>query len=207
MEQKIFHHFPEIICVDTVSHTNKNKLPRLIISGRDSHEKNVYNSEGLFTKWKSLVFSKDFFNCNANIVSIIYLIKCENNYNWSLSPRIYADWYCWRKRFQNFITLRIRCGFHVVRMGWTHHIMKKHCFTASVGYFYDRACNHLKKWIYSWMKNSFKTREKYFVSKLIFKNLWTLNKSNQNLEHHSLKILKFLSQNISILMKHNSVFI
>ena len=45
--------------------------------------------------------------------------------------------------------LHIRRGFHLVRMGWTHHIMKKHCFPASVGYFYDRICNHSKKWILS----------------------------------------------------------
>ena len=48
--------------------------------------------------------------------------------------------------------------------------MKKHCFPACVGYFYDRVCNHLKKWMNSWMKNSFETREDYLVSKLMFKN-------------------------------------
>ena len=31
--------------------------------------------------------------------------------------------------------LRIRCGFHLARIDWTHHIMKKHSFPASVGYF------------------------------------------------------------------------
>ena len=65
--------------------------------------------------------------------------------------------------------LLIRCGFHLVRMGWTHHIMKKYCFSASIGYFYDRVCNLLKKWIYSWMKSSCETQEEYLVSKLIFK--------------------------------------
>ena len=39
MEQKKFHHFPEVICVDTVSHTNKDKRPLLTISGRDSYGK------------------------------------------------------------------------------------------------------------------------------------------------------------------------
>ena len=37
MEQN--HHFPEVICVDTVSHTNKDKRPLLTISGRDSYGK------------------------------------------------------------------------------------------------------------------------------------------------------------------------
>ena len=39
MEQKIFHHFLEVICVDTVSHTNKDKRPLLTISGRESNGK------------------------------------------------------------------------------------------------------------------------------------------------------------------------
>ena len=67
------------------------------------------------------------------------------------------------------IALRIRYSFHLVRTGWAHHIMKKNCFAASIGYFYYRVCNLLKKWIYSWMKNSFETREQYLVFKLIFK--------------------------------------
>ena len=55
--------------------------------------------------------------------------------------------------------LHIKCGFHLVRIGWTHHIMKTHCFPTSDGYFYDRVCNYMEKWIYSWMKNSFVTQE------------------------------------------------
>ena len=36
---EIFEHFPEVICVDTVSDTNKNKRPILTISGKDSFGK------------------------------------------------------------------------------------------------------------------------------------------------------------------------
>ena len=35
MEQKVFHHFSEVICVDTLSHNNKDKHPLLTISSRD----------------------------------------------------------------------------------------------------------------------------------------------------------------------------
>ena len=38
-ERKFFHHFPEVICVDTVSHTNKDKRPLLTIIGRDGYGK------------------------------------------------------------------------------------------------------------------------------------------------------------------------
>ena len=49
MEQFFFHNFP-VICVNTVSHTDKDKHSLLTISGRDSYGKNVSNPEGLFTK-------------------------------------------------------------------------------------------------------------------------------------------------------------
>ena len=39
MEQKLFHQFPEVICVDTVNQTNKDKRSLLTISGRDTHDK------------------------------------------------------------------------------------------------------------------------------------------------------------------------
>ena len=52
-------------------------------------------------------------------------------------------------------TLRIRCGFYLVRMDWTYHVIKKNCYASSVGVFYDNVCNHLKAWIYSWIKRIF----------------------------------------------------
>ena len=39
MKRKISHHFAEVICVDTVSHTNKDKCPLLKISGRERYNK------------------------------------------------------------------------------------------------------------------------------------------------------------------------
>ena len=36
MKQKNFHHFPEVIYVDTANHANKDKHPLLTISVRDS---------------------------------------------------------------------------------------------------------------------------------------------------------------------------
>ena len=39
MEQKKFHHFPEVICIDTVNQTNKDGCPLSTISGKDTHVK------------------------------------------------------------------------------------------------------------------------------------------------------------------------
>ena len=77
--------------------------------------------------------------------------------------------------------LHIRYDFHLARMGWTHHIMKEHCFAAFVGYFFDRVCNQLKKWICSWMKNSCEMRGEYLVFKLIFKTFLNLRQTKSNL--------------------------
>ena len=49
MEQKNNHDFPEVICIDTVIHTNKDKRPPLTTSGIDIY-KNVYYFDGLFIK-------------------------------------------------------------------------------------------------------------------------------------------------------------
>ena len=39
MEQKLFHHFPEVICIDTINQKNKDKCQLLIVSGKDTHGK------------------------------------------------------------------------------------------------------------------------------------------------------------------------
>ena len=90
IEQKFFHHFPEVICVDTVSHTNKDKRPLLTISGRDSYGKMFIILRAFLPNERAWVFM-DFFYSNANIVSILYLIQGENTYIRWLSTRIYAN--------------------------------------------------------------------------------------------------------------------
>ena len=50
IEQKQFHHLSEVICVDTVNQTNKDKCPLLTISVRYTHGKNFYNFACIFTK-------------------------------------------------------------------------------------------------------------------------------------------------------------
>ena len=40
--------------------------------------------------------------------------------------------------------LRIRYGFHLVRIDWIYHVIEKNFYPSSVGVFYDDACNHLK---------------------------------------------------------------
>ena len=63
--------------------------------------------------------------------------------------------------------LRIRCGFHLVRMGWAVHVVKNNCFSDEFGSLYDNACNHMEMWIYYWMKSSCETRQEFMSSELI----------------------------------------
>ena len=98
--------------------------------------------------------------------------------------------------------LRIRCGIHLVQMGWTHHVDKKNCYSSSVGVFYDNICNHLKAWIYSWMKSSCETRKEFLVSKLSFKNSWIQNKTNPNWEKRSSIVY---SPSLQIILNHMSL--
>ena len=167
MEQKFFHHFPEVICVDTVSHTNKDKRPLLTISGKDSYGKMFIILRAFLPNERAWVFRWIFSIVMPTLFPGYILSKVKSIITDGCPQEFMQIDIARQNIFNN--ALRVRCGFHLVRMGWTHHIMKKHCFPTSVGCFYDRVCNHLNKWMYSWMKSSCETREEYLVSKLMFK--------------------------------------
>ena len=65
--------------------------------------------------------------------------------------------------------LRIRCGFHLVQMAWTHHLIIKNCYPSSVGVFYDDVCNYLKSWTYSCIRRSCEIQKEFWVFNLVFK--------------------------------------
>ena len=51
MEQKLFHHFPDVISVDIVNQTNEDKRPLLSISGAKRYTwQNIYHFAYIFTK-------------------------------------------------------------------------------------------------------------------------------------------------------------
>ena len=57
---KKIHRFPEVICVDTVSHTNKDNFPLLTISGIDSYGEMLIILRA-FYQIKELGFSNVYF--------------------------------------------------------------------------------------------------------------------------------------------------
>ena len=155
MEQKLFHHFPEVICVDTTSHTNKDKRPLLTVSGRDTHGKMFIilraflpNERAWVFRWIfSLVIPTLLPSYVLSQVKVIISDGCPQEFIQIDNAR--------KNIFKN--ALRIRCGYHIVTIGWKVHVIKKSCFPDKYGPLYDNICNHLKKWIYSWMKSSCET--------------------------------------------------
>ena len=98
--------------------------------------------------------------------------------------------------------LRMRCGFHLVQMGWTHHVIKKNSYPSSVGLFYDNVCNHLKAWIYSWMKRLCETRKQFLVSKFLIKKFLNTKQIKPNWEK---PLLILYSPSLQIILNHMSL--
>ena len=142
MEQKIFYHFLEVICVDTVSNTNKDKRPLLTISGRDSYGKMFMILRDFLPNERAWVF-RWIFSIVMPTLFPLYILSKVKTIITDGCPQEFMQIDIDRENVVKN-TVCIRCGFHFVRMGWIHHTMKKHCFCASIGYFYDRVGNHLK---------------------------------------------------------------
>ena len=64
--------------------------------------------------------------------------------------------------------MRVRCGFHLVRLGWLQKIISKRSYPQKDWFVYDSVCDHLRSWIYSWMKGNCESKLEYMVSKLMF---------------------------------------
>ena len=158
MEQKLFHHFFEVICVDTVNQTNKDKRPLLAMKRRDTHGK-MFNIACIFTKQKSAsifwgVLPTLFLSYKLSQVKAIITDGCSQEFIQIDNVR--------KIIFKN--ALWIQCG-----MGWTQHVTKKKYFPDEFGSLYDEVCDHLKRWIYSWMKSLCETQEEFMASMLMFK--------------------------------------
>ena len=167
MEQKLFHHFPYMICIDTVNQTNKDKRPILTISGRDTHGKLFIILRAFLPNEKAWVFCWIFLLVVPTLFSS-YVLSQVKAIITDDCPQEFIQIDNARKTiFKN--VLCIQCGFHQVKMGRAVHVMKKNCFPEKFGSLYDNVCNHLKRWTYSWMKSSCETRENVMASKLILK--------------------------------------
>ena len=110
----ILHHFPEVICVDIVSHTNKDTRPPLTISGRDSYGKMFIilrailpNERAWIFQWMfTIVMPTLFPSYILSKVKIIISDGCSQEFMQIDITKVYL--------FKNAFC--IRCGFHLVRM-------------------------------------------------------------------------------------------
>ena len=134
MEQKFFHQFPEVIGVDTVSHINKGKCPLFTISGRDGYGKMFIILRVFLPNQRAWVFLWIFSIVMPTLFPSYILSKVKTIIT-DGCPQEFIQMDIARENvFKN--ALCIRCGFHLVRIGWTHHILKKYCFPPSIGCFF-----------------------------------------------------------------------
>ena len=68
MKQKLFRHFPGVICVDTINQTNKDKYPLSTMSERDTHGKMFIILRAFLPNVRAVVFCC-FFNGYTNLIS------------------------------------------------------------------------------------------------------------------------------------------
>ena len=64
--------------------------------------------------------------------------------------------------------LRIRCGWHMVFMGWKVHMPSINSIVPGQQIQFLEIQSVLKNWMYSWMKSSCETRTEFLISKKLF---------------------------------------
>ena len=165
-EVNLFSLFPEVVFCDVISDVNKDQRPLLTCTGKDSNGKMFTFLRAFLPNEKQWVFRWIFSNVFPNFlpksllarVKVIITDGCVQEFS----------------QVDNALTnsfvnaCRVRCGFHLVRMGWNAKVLAKRHVDPKHHKFYETVCIHLKAWIYSWMRSSCETENEYKVSKLMF---------------------------------------
>ena len=168
-ERHYLNLFPEVIFVDVIVDVNKDKRPLLTATGKDANGQMftflrafLPNEKQWAFRWIfSHVFPKSFNSSILDRVKVIVSDGCVQEFS-QIDDAINI---C----FPN--ATRIRCGFHIVTLGWKTKVISKKSLGSSVekfAVFYDTVVRHLQSWIYSWMTSACETKEEYSVSKLMF---------------------------------------
>jgi len=121
-----FRLFPEVVFVDCIEEVNMDSRALFTASGKDANG-NIFiilraylqNQQAWVFRWVfSVVFAKLF---HKDILAKVNLFISDGNQEemTQIDAAI-------MNVFPN--AKRQRCGFHIVRMGWNHHILSKRCF-------------------------------------------------------------------------------
>ena len=165
-EVNLFSLFPEVIFCDVISDVNKDQRPLLTCTGKDSNGKMYTFLRAFLPNEKQWVFRWIFSNVFPNFfpksllsrVNVIISDGCVQEFS-QIDDALNIS-------FLN--AKRVRCGFHIVRMGWSTQVIGKRCINPKYQIFYETVCVHLKSWIYSWMRSTCESEIEYKISKLMF---------------------------------------
>lgn len=156
--RRLFHAFPEVICIDGTHETNNERRPLLTVSVKDSNGKVVVvvrcftpNERSWFFRWLFQEAIPTLFGQQSLLA--VRLIVTDGDAQ-EMSQVDYAI----SKYFVN--ARRTRCGWHLVDRGWTRNCtglgFRKGEKSAA-----KRQVRIIKTWIYSWMRRGVLFEEEY----------------------------------------------
>jgi len=166
LEKELLNLFPEVIFVDVIADTNKEERPLFTATAKDSNGKTftffrafLPNQKQWVFRWIfSSVFMKFFGESILSRVQVIVSDECQQEFS-QIDIAI-------KNGFPQ--ALRVRCGFHMVTLGWKTYVLNKNGIEKKEHRFHEAVCSHLRLWIYSWMRSNCETELEYKISKLMF---------------------------------------
>ena len=156
--RRLFHAFPEVVCVDGTHETNNESRPLLTLSVKDSNGKVTVvvrciapNERSWFFRW---LFQEALpVLLGAQSLHSVKLIMTDGD-----SQEMSQVDFAISSYFVNAV--RSRCGWHLVDRGW-----RRNC--KGLGYrrgkddAAKRQVRVIKTWIYSWMRRGILFQEEY----------------------------------------------
>ena len=154
-EQRFTNLFPEVFMVDTVGDTNNEKRPLLTITGKDSNGKMFTVLRVFLPNEKAWAFNWIFSVALPTLVGET-LMQRVNHVICDGDPQEYQQIDAAIKMYFHNAS-RGRCGFHLITLGWKKYMgAKKQC--NNNGKLHETISQHLKTWLYSWMKPDCSTK-------------------------------------------------
>ena len=165
-EAHLFRLFPETITVDVVKSTNNQKRPLFTMCGKTTHGKMFTIMRVYLPHEKTWIYRWLFCVAFPRLFGIPTIKMVKAVISDGDSQEI--------QQLDNAISLflphvhRIRCGWHLVYMGWRAHVPALGIQQTSQRKSYQEIQAVLKNWMYSWMKPSCETKSEYLLSKKLF---------------------------------------
>ena len=165
-ELRYFKLFPEVVHLDGTSHTLKEKFHLLTFSVRTSTNHQVIFLRAWIPNLKQSTFEWVFHHIFAKLVPQCYLDRVRLVMGDGDRQQGSEVDYSNASFLKN--ARSASCGWHIVHGGWLSHSPSLRGFPSSQKGWVKKFFNHIKGWIYSWMRPNFcETEEEYQVSRAL----------------------------------------